>query len=94
MKLNLNKAYESFLKLPLPGIRIRGLMGMASFSKDFHLVQSEFRGLKKIYDELRISGFDEAFDTLSMGMSSDYKIALDEGSNMVRIGSLIFGSRN
>ena len=72
----------------MPGIRIRGLMGMGSFSDDLTLVRSEFKKLKSIFDQY----FQKA-DVLSMGMSSDYGLALEEGSTMVRIGSLIFGVR-
>ena len=86
-------AYEQFLKTPLQGVRIRGLMGMASFTKDDSLVASEFRLLRLLFEKLKVMG-DENFDTLSMGMSSDYKIALEEGSTMVRVGSLLFGARN
>jgi PLP dependent protein len=76
----------------LNNIEIKGLMGMASFSNDMSLVRSEFKNLKTIYNQL--STFNSQFSTLSMGMSGDYKIALEEGSNMVRIGSLLFGERN
>ncbi len=65
-----------------------GLMGMASFSNDIDLIRSEFNHLKKLFDA------NTQLQTLSMGMSGDYKIALEEGSNMVRIGSLLFGERN
>ena len=81
---------------PLEGIRIRGLMGMASFTSDQNLVSNEFRGLKKLFDETgsNIKGAGNfKWDTLSMGMSADYKIALKEGSTLVRIGSAIFGTR-
>lgn len=81
---------------PLDGIRIRGLMGMASFTSDQSLVSNEFRGLKKLFDETgsNIKGAGNfKWDTLSMGMSADYKIALKEGSTLVRIGSAIFGTR-
>jgi PLP dependent protein len=73
---------------PLPGIRIRGLMGMASFSDDHDRVRSEFKVLKRLFDRFFTKG-----DILSMGMSSDYSMALEEGSTLVRIGSLIFGAR-
>lgn len=73
-------------------VHIKGLMGMASFSNDMELVRNEFRNLKKLYDKLSTYNFQ--FSILSMGMSGDYKIALEEGSNMVRIGSLLFGERN
>jgi pyridoxal phosphate enzyme (YggS family) len=73
-------------------IRIRGLMGMASFSSDKNIVEKEFNFLKGIFNELKKELTD--FDILSMGMSNDYEIALEAGSNMIRIGSKIFGSRN
>jgi pyridoxal phosphate enzyme (YggS family) len=80
--------------LSLHNIRICGLMGMASFSDDTELVRGEFKLLKVIFEsskQLQTSNFKP--ETLSMGMSSDYKIALDEGSNMVRIGRILFGAR-
>ena len=80
-------------------VRIKGLMGMASFTNDMNLVRSEFKKLKQIFDLLQTSNlkqqtFNFQLSTLSMGMSSDYKIAIEEGSNMIRIGSLLFGERN
>lgn len=75
-------------------IRIRGLMGMASFSEDEQLICSEFSKLKRIYDKLSIQFPNTDFNILSMGMSSDYPLAIAKGSNMVRIGSLLFGARN
>jgi pyridoxal phosphate enzyme (YggS family) len=69
-------------------VRIAGLMGMASFSDDLKLVRNEFNMLRSLYSE------HPKFSILSMGMSGDYQIALEEGSNMVRIGSLLFGERN
>lgn len=79
----------------LPNVRIRGLMGMASFSDDKELVRREFRGLKTLFDSVRSSFFsdNEDFSILSMGMSADHDTAIQEGSNMVRIGSLLFGAR-
>jgi PLP dependent protein len=79
----------------LKNIRITGLMGMASFSDDMDLVRTEFKYLKSLYDKYspRLTN-NEQRTTLSMGMSADYKTALEEGSNMVRIGSLLFGERN
>lgn len=79
------------VKLNSPHVRIAGLMGMASFTNDMEKVRHEFRHLKKIFDKLKTQ--DSRLTTLSMGMSSDYKIAIEEGSNMVRIGSLLFGER-
>ncbi|RYD92999.1 MAG: YggS family pyridoxal phosphate-dependent enzyme [Sphingobacteriales bacterium] len=76
---------------PEPNVRIRGLMGMASFSDDQSLVRSEFSSLSGLFKQYRDR---PNFDSLSMGMSGDYRIALEEGSNLVRIGSLLFGSRN
>lgn len=79
----------------LPNIDIAGMMGMASFSDNEKLVKSEFRNLALMYDSLKKSVFidNSSFNTLSMGMSGDYKFAIEEGSNMVRIGSNIFGNR-
>jgi len=71
----------------LKNIEIRGLMGMASNTDDVNQVRKEFRGLKSLFDQ--IGNLKE----LSMGMSSDYKIAMEEGSTMVRIGTAIFGKR-
>lgn len=76
----------------LSHIRVRGLMGMASFTDDKNKVRNEFRYLKSLSDRLQTPG--SRFPTLSMGMSGDYTIAIEEGSNMVRIGSLLFGERN
>ena len=73
-------------------IEIVGLMGMATFTTDETLIRKEFKYLKCIFDELRNVLPDVSI--LSMGMSSDYTIAIEEGSNMVRIGSSIFGARN
>lgn len=79
---------------PFPHIRVRGLMGMASFTTDQQQVRTEFRYLKNLYDQYRqVQSPAIRFDTLSMGMSADYQLAIQEGSNQVRIGSLLFGSR-
>lgn len=78
-----------------PNIRLRGIMAMASFVDDQKQLKTEFGTAKDLFDELRsqkLLGL-EFFDTLSMGMSGDYKLALDCGSTMVRVGSLIFGAR-
>jgi len=72
-------------------VNVRGLMGMATFTEDMQQVKREFLTLKTIYDQLKPE--NRGFDTLSMGMSGDYKIAVECGSNMVRIGSSIFGER-
>ena len=76
-----------------PNIRIKGLMGMASFSEDTHLLTKEFTSLKQIFDQAAVQ-LGNQFTILSMGMSSDYNLAISLGSNMVRIGSLLFGARN
>ena len=73
-------------------IRIKGLMGMASFTENKNQIRIEFKNLKKIFDELKIK--NPELKIISMGMSGDYKIAIEEGSNMIRIGSKIFGKRN
>lgn len=79
----------------LPNIRIVGLMGIATNTDDEAQIREEFRELKQLFDALRpIERSNVALRELSMGMSSDYLIALDEGSTMVRVGSAIFGSRN
>ena len=73
-------------------VQIIGLMGMASFSKDLILVRNEFKQLKKLYTQLPAMQIEPTI--LSMGMSGDYPMAVEEGSTMVRIGSLLFGERN
>lgn len=80
----------------LENVRIRGLMGMASFTEDRDRVRAEFRMLADLFKETRSRYFDTGeadFSILSMGMSGDYPIALEEGGTMVRIGSLLFGTR-
>jgi uncharacterized pyridoxal phosphate-containing UPF0001 family protein len=80
---------------PLENVQICGLMGMASFSDDTQKVRGEFRVLKELFDEAKEKFFyhDEQFSELSMGMSGDYEIAIEEGSTLVRVGSLLFGAR-
>ncbi|MCX2742827.1 YggS family pyridoxal phosphate-dependent enzyme [Mangrovivirga sp. M17] len=77
-------------------IRIVGLMGMATFTDDSDQIRKEFKSLKEIFD--RISSIDSndniEMKYLSMGMSNDFNIAIEEGSNMIRVGSKIFGERN
>ena len=78
----------------LDNILISGLMGMASFSQDMEKVRQEFRFLKSIFDRYsQVSMPNCRFTILSMGMSADYQVALEEGGNMVRIGSILFGPR-
>lgn len=77
-------------------VRIRGIMGMATFTDDEQQVRSEFRELNRIFRHLKENFFrnDAQFSVLSMGMSGDYRLAVEEGSNMVRVGSAIFGNRH
>lgn len=77
-----------------PHIKIKGLMGMASFSEDQILLSKEFTELNDLFQQCKLILNNNDFDTLSMGMSSDYELAIKKGSNMVRIGSLLFGARN
>jgi pyridoxal phosphate enzyme (YggS family) len=89
---SLQKA-DAFLATPhnMPNVRIIGLMGMASNTEDTEQVRQEFRSLANLYKKYK----DQLHLTrLSMGMTGDYKIAIEEGSNMVRIGSAIFGERH
>jgi len=73
-------------------VKIKGLMGMASLTENVNKIRTELKHLKTIYDKL--STHTPQLSILSMGMSADYKIAIEEGSNMVRIGSLLFGERS
>ena len=75
----------------LKNIKIVGLMGMATFTNNQNQIKKEFDNLKSIYDKFKIH--NSQFTILSMGMSGDYKLAIDCGSTMIRIGSSIFGSR-
>ncbi len=72
-------------------VEIIGLMGMATFTEDENQIRNEFKYLKSIFDQLKTHNME--LKTLSMGMSGDYKIAMEEGSTMVRVGSSIFGER-
>lgn len=79
----------------LKNIRIRGLMGIATNTDNEKQIKEEYYELKTFFDGVKTSFFrkDETFDMVSMGMSSDYKLAIEQGSNMVRLGSTIFGNR-
>ena len=79
----------------LKNIRIRGLMGIATNTDVEKQIKDEYYELKTFFDGIKVSFFrkEGSFDTLSMGMSSDYKVAIEQGSNMVRLGSTIFGGR-
>lgn len=96
----LESIMNSFPGLKLDNVRIRGLMGMASLTDNEETIRTEFRSLKMLFDkyfqhELQTLTADSQlqYGILSMGMSSDYQLAIAEGSNLVRIGSLLFGSR-
>ena len=85
---------DQFKLTPMPQLSLDGLMGMASFTEDAEALKLEFSRLRDMYEQLRQdSSAPWRFSTLSMGMSSDYQLAIEEGSNLVRIGSLIFGER-
>ncbi|MGA0042902.1 MAG: YggS family pyridoxal phosphate-dependent enzyme [Flavobacteriaceae bacterium] len=73
-------------------VKITGLMGMASFTTDNTQIQKEFELLKSTFDRFKI--LDPTIEILSMGMSGDFELAINCGSNMIRVGSLIFGERN
>ena len=93
---DLEQLYESVQELKaMDNIRIKGLMGMGTFTSDQEINLIEFESLKSCFDHLKAFKFKDqaSFDTLSMGMSGDYKLAIECGSNMVRIGSLLFGAR-
>jgi len=81
-------AYAKHLK----NVRVRGLMGMATNTRDESIVRNEFAGLKELF--LKFQTVSEHLQIISMGMSSDYEIAIEQGSTMVRVGSAIFGRRN
>ena len=76
-----------------PNLRVRGVMGIASNTDDEAVVRGDFEALKAAFDALK-PAFDASFDTLSMGMSDDYPLAVACGSTSVRVGSLIFGERD
>lgn len=86
---------ESEAYAAMKNIRLEGVMGMATFTEDTDRIRREFKLLRNIFKELKVTYFaeDDAFSEISMGMSGDYKIAIEVGSTMVRIGSLIFGER-
>jgi PLP dependent protein len=91
----LNELISQLADMPMGNVRVCGLMGMASFTEDMGIVRKEFKSLKGLFDkhsQLQTSNFK--LQTLSMGMSADYRIAIEEGSNMVRVGSLLFGERS
>ena len=80
----------------LKNIRIVGVMGMATYTNDMQQIRVEFKNLTEYMSKLKSKFFSEKpyFKEISMGMSGDYKIAIEEGSTMIRIGTKIFGERN
>lgn len=95
-KEELMELMDKLQQEPLDGVEICGLMGMASFVEDEQQIRGEFAALKETFDQVRekyISTHPN-FNELSMGMSGDYRIAVEMGSTMVRIGTTIFGARN
>ena len=80
----------------MENVRICGVMGMATFTDDEAEVRKEFKCLKEIFDTLKNDYFADQpqFKEISMGMSNDYPIAVEEGATLVRVGSKIFGARN
>ena len=91
-KAELDELIESDTFKAMENIKIVGLMGMATFTDDKNQVRREFAQLKSMFEDLKTKL--KNITILSMGMSGDYKIAIEQGSNMVRIGSSIFGARN
>ncbi len=91
----LNDIISQLANEPMKNAKICGLMGMASFSDDMNKVRAEFKNLKQLFNKhANLQTLNLKFQILSMGMSGDYKIAIEEGSTMVRIGSLLFGARS
>jgi len=88
LKQNMMKDFEY--------VSVCGLMGMATFTDDKIQIRNEFKSLKSLFDTVKVEFFDNKpeFKEISMGMSDDFQIAIDEGSTMVRVGSSIFGARN
>jgi len=83
--------YQKYLSGEFPNILITGLMGMATFTEDENQIKKEFLNLKKLFDELNQQ---QPLETLSMGMSDDFPLAIECGANSVRVGSAIFGRRD
>jgi pyridoxal phosphate enzyme (YggS family) len=79
----------------MENLRIDGLMGMATYTRDLEKIRSEFRYLREIFSRVKNAYFagSDHFRQISMGMSGDYEIAIEEGSTMIRVGTLIFGAR-
>jgi hypothetical protein len=88
-------ATHFFIENKYPHVNLCGLMGMASFTENIETIKEEFAILKSLFDEIKAmkDADTNSFNTLSMGMSADYPIALENGSTLVRIGSMLFGAR-
>lgn len=95
-KDNLLSAIETGQFNQFSNIKFSGLMGMATFTQDEQRIRSEFKTLKELFDRIKSMSTSSnfCFQELSMGMSNDYRIAIEEGSTMIRVGSNIFGARN
>lgn len=96
--LDENELEEIMKDIPgLNNVAVKGLMGMASLTDERQIIRKEFQYLKSLYDQFsspaEAASRHSSFTTLSMGMSNDYPLAIEEGSNMVRLGSLLFGTR-
>jgi PLP dependent protein len=89
----MDDVHKAKLSGELQNIEVVGLMGMASLTEDMELVRKEFKYLQLLYTQVSQLQGQNTIQTLSMGMSNDYQVAIEEGANMVRIGSLVFGSR-
>ncbi len=87
----INEILEAIHQLEFPNIKVCGLMGMATYTDDESQVRKEFKSLSNLFDSIKThAALDDDFQVRSMGMSGDYALAIEEGSNMVRIGSLLF----
>jgi uncharacterized pyridoxal phosphate-containing UPF0001 family protein len=91
----LNEILNSIEFYDLENINISGLMGMATFTDNSTVVRQEFRYLNNLFNKIKAEYFRDSntFKELSMGMSDDYKIAIEEGSTIIRVGTYIFGER-
>ena len=91
----LNSLFDSAELSDLVNIRIDGLMGMATYTDDQEKIRSEFRSLREIFSRVKNAYFagSDHFRQISTGMSGDYEIAIEEGSTMIRVGTVIFGAR-
>ena len=100
LRLNIYEEAEEMLSDPsfntFTNIRITGVMGMATYTEDEEVIKSEFARLKQYFDQLKDNFFanDLSFREISMGMTGDYKLAIEEGSTMIRIGTALFGARS